>query len=817
MATALQLGKYTLLERIAVGGMAEVFRGKTHGAAGFEKDVALKRILSRFSADEDFVRMFIDEARIAAKLDHANIVQIYDFDLALVDDRQCFYIAMEWVDGKDLRQVLRESIRQNRPLSLSHCIFIAVEGLKGLHYAHTKTDGGKPLGIIHRDVSPHNLILSYTGAVKLSDFGIAKAEARATATSNGLIKGKLGYMSPEQVMGRPLDRRADVFSMGIVLYEMLTRTRLFAGESESQTIALVQGAVVPPMRERNPQIPPDVEPVVMTMLAANPDRRYPSAAEAARALSVTSLYSANAAATLGDYVARLFPNQSRATTSKTMSDTTRPPGEGGNTSQKTVMLEEAPAAAAAPPSTPDRPVTEQKTAMIDEGSPEQEKLAEQLAQASAMAAAKKAAKQSVVLPQGAPLPSSSAPTHAPVTEQKTAMIDGDAPGQAEVMAEVAAAARLAAQARSEKIAPPAAMSPASVAATSARRPSGAQAPVAAPPEQKTAIADAGSALQAKVMAQIAAAARAMPTPSSTTATPPARGGAVPEQKTAIFDAGPVSQVVSQVQGEAGKGAPPPSLTSAGFTPLHDGQRTVMLDAPAPIIPSRAMPSSAAALRPLPPPPPPPIMWPRWAAGIGIMVGVASVTAVASAYLLPKTTVVEVVTPELPPPPPPIPKTKIQLATTPPHASVTVDGRAWPHFTPTTIEGEVGKTAHIVVELEKYLPAERDLIFSENAKAVTIALEPEERAPLPQPKPEPKVVKIVKPKPTGVGVVSIFVRPWAVVYVDGVRKRQTPIASLEIPAGRHVIELVNESKGKRERVNVNIRPGINPEIRRDWEK
>src|SRR5439155_1621647 len=178
-----------------------------------------------------------------------------------------YYIAMEWVDGRDLRFLLREGAKKKLFFPYPMAVHVAVETLKGLHHAHTKSDGGQPLNIVHRDVSPHNVLLSYSGDVKISDFGIAKAAARASATSNGMVKGKLAYMSPEQVTGQTLDRRSDVFSLGIVLYEMLTRTRLFAGQTDAEVISKVRDAVVPPLRQRNPQVRSDVEQTVMKMLA----------------------------------------------------------------------------------------------------------------------------------------------------------------------------------------------------------------------------------------------------------------------------------------------------------------------------------------------------------------------------------------------------------------------------------------------------------------------------------------------------------------------------------------------------------------------
>ena len=206
---------------MALGGMAEIYRAKTLGAAGFEKEVVLKRILPQFSADQEFVQMFIEEARVASKLQHANIVQILDFDRARLGGErdESYYLAMELVEGRDLRSLFKEGVRVGKPLPVEQALFCVAEALRGLHYAHTRQESGTPLAIVHRDVSPQNILVSYAGEVKISDFGIAKAAARASITSNGMVRGKLTYMSPEQVTGQPLDLRSDVYSMGVVRWE----------------------------------------------------------------------------------------------------------------------------------------------------------------------------------------------------------------------------------------------------------------------------------------------------------------------------------------------------------------------------------------------------------------------------------------------------------------------------------------------------------------------------------------------------------------------------------------------------------------------
>ena len=264
-----QFGRYYLTQKIAMGGMAEIFRAKSIGAEGFEKVVVIKRILPHFCEDEGFVTMFKDEARVAAHLAHANVVQVFDFDE--VDD--LFYIAMEYVEGHDLKKVLDVGAKHAKPLSIAQAVYVMMEASQGLHYAHTRVVDGQPLNIIHRDVSPHNVMVSYNGEVKIMDFGIAKAASRSTKTRVGTVKGKCAYMSPEQARGKPLDGRSDLFALGVCLWEMLTGKRLFVGESDFETLNNVLKAEVPPASELNPEVPKELDAIVLKSLARDRDAR----------------------------------------------------------------------------------------------------------------------------------------------------------------------------------------------------------------------------------------------------------------------------------------------------------------------------------------------------------------------------------------------------------------------------------------------------------------------------------------------------------------------------------------------------------------
>jgi serine/threonine protein kinase len=276
-------GKYCLLERISVGGMAEVFRAKPLPAEETGKMLALKRILPHLAEDEEFITMFVDEAKLTVQLKHPNIVETYE----LGNFQGSYYIVMEYIAGADVLTLQKRLRKRRRIMSVAQACYVAQEVAKGLQYAHTKCDEeGRPFNIIHRDVSPQNIRLTYDGRVKLIDFGIAKAAVQRTKTQVGVLKGKFGYMSPEQVRGDgEIDHRSDVFALGTCLWEMLTNRRLFNGENEFETLQMVKQCNFPPPSEKNGQVPPEVDDIVMRALEPDPDRRYGSAQALAEDLS----------------------------------------------------------------------------------------------------------------------------------------------------------------------------------------------------------------------------------------------------------------------------------------------------------------------------------------------------------------------------------------------------------------------------------------------------------------------------------------------------------------------------------------------------
>ncbi len=301
-------GRYELLGRIAYGGMAEIFLAReAHVSA--QRLLVIKRVLPHVAEDRHFVDMFVDEARLAMQLNHPNICHVYSFG----EEDGTWYIAMEWVNGKPLSKLIKHA-REAGGLPIPIALKIIAQVAEALDYAHRACDAaGEPLGIVHRDVSPQNIMVSYDGIVKLLDFGIAKAASHSTRTEAGVIKGKFAYMSPQQCVGEPIDARADIFALGVCLFEALTGKNPFRRKTEFDTMTRIVGDPTPSIRARRPEIPEEVEQIVETALMKQPERRYQSAGEMQLALEsvLPKLGVLVNASRVGEYVAKLFGDELR--------------------------------------------------------------------------------------------------------------------------------------------------------------------------------------------------------------------------------------------------------------------------------------------------------------------------------------------------------------------------------------------------------------------------------------------------------------------------------------------------------------------------
>ncbi len=276
-----RFGQGVLRERLATGWMAEVWKARMRGMEGFQKIVAIKKILPHLSESQDFVEMFIDEAKLAAQLNHSNIIHIYD----LGKIQTSYYIAMEYIDGCDLKTILKQAQERALPLTADLALFIAAKIAAALDYAHRKRDfENKDLGLVHRAVSPQNVLISREGDIKLCDFGIAKAASKASHTQAGALKGKLQYMSPEQAWGKTIDKRSDIFALATVLFEMLTGRQLFTGENEISILEQVREARVEAPSKYNEEVTPQIDAIVKKALQKEPADRYQTAGEMAREL-----------------------------------------------------------------------------------------------------------------------------------------------------------------------------------------------------------------------------------------------------------------------------------------------------------------------------------------------------------------------------------------------------------------------------------------------------------------------------------------------------------------------------------------------------
>ncbi|MBK7582733.1 MAG: serine/threonine protein kinase [Myxococcales bacterium] len=275
------IGRYEVVGRLAVGGMAEILLGRLRGPSGFERAVVIKRILPHLAEQPAFVDMFLDEARLAARIQHRNVVQVHE----LGQDGVNLFLTMEYLEGENTAGIVRRSLVKEEELGVAVCAYIVAEACAGLHAAHELTDAeGRPLGLVHRDVSPQNIFVTYGGGVRVLDFGIAKAADRSAHTEVGQLKGKFEYMSPEQCRGKAIDRRCDVFALGIVLYELLTRRRLFKRDNKLAVLEAVCREMPLAPSKVIEGCPESLDRVVMKALSKHADDRYPTAAELRRDL-----------------------------------------------------------------------------------------------------------------------------------------------------------------------------------------------------------------------------------------------------------------------------------------------------------------------------------------------------------------------------------------------------------------------------------------------------------------------------------------------------------------------------------------------------
>jgi len=332
----IKYGQYVLLDRIATGGMAEVWKARMRGVEGFQKIVAIKKILPHLSDNQDFIEMFIDEAKLAAQLNHNNIIHIYD----LGKTQGTYFIAMEYVEGHDLKTILKRGVDRDQPLGVELSLFIASKVAAALDYAHRRRDfEDKDMSLVHRDVSPQNVLISHEGDIKLCDFGIAKAASKASHTQAGALKGKLQYMSPEQAWGKPIDRRSDIFALATVLFEMLSGRKLFTGDNEISILEQVREARVVRPSELNDEVAPEIDAVVLKALNKEPSARYQTAGEMARDID-SILYNMKPTPTSADlaiYMHRIWIEEAPRT---------------APAAAQTVVNEPVPAPVSAPPPPP---------------------------------------------------------------------------------------------------------------------------------------------------------------------------------------------------------------------------------------------------------------------------------------------------------------------------------------------------------------------------------------------------------------------------------------------------------------------------------
>lgn len=309
MMKHMSMGKYTLIDQIAKGGMAEVYLAQNHMGGELKKLVAVKKILPHFSDDPEFVAMFKDEAKVLLKMNHKNIISTSDFG---IHEGQ-FYLIMEYIRGKNLREVLLQHSEKNKRIPIALALYIAREVAQGLQYVHDFQDyiTNEKFHIVHRDISPINIMISFDGHIKIIDFGIAKTENRIEVTRGGIIKGKLGYMSPEQALGSDVDHRTDIFSLGIVLWETLAHRRLMGENSGLISQEKYRNLQVPTFKDLQIKIPFSIERIVRKSLEVQPENRYKSISEMLKDLNlvISTLFSELSERDLSSYLCDLFNHE----------------------------------------------------------------------------------------------------------------------------------------------------------------------------------------------------------------------------------------------------------------------------------------------------------------------------------------------------------------------------------------------------------------------------------------------------------------------------------------------------------------------------
>ena len=303
--SSLQLGRYQILKQLATGAVADVWLARATGLEGFARHVVIKRIRPELAQEERLVRAFLDEARIAASLHHQNVVQVHDIG----EQDGAYYFAMEYVHGEDVRRLIQKARERGEQVPFEHLVSIISATAAGLHHAHEQRDpAGEPLGLVHRDIAPANILIGYDGSVKLVDFGMAKAGLRSAKTASGTLKGKSSYLSPEQCVGKPIDRRTDIFALGIVLYELATTRRLFKAASELLTMsAIVEGEIPTPSSLRR-EISPVLDAIILRALSRDPASRFQTAEDLREALERFAVGSElrTSAKALADYMIAMF-------------------------------------------------------------------------------------------------------------------------------------------------------------------------------------------------------------------------------------------------------------------------------------------------------------------------------------------------------------------------------------------------------------------------------------------------------------------------------------------------------------------------------